>query len=294
MTETVAYRPKALRVERQYLIRGVDYCVHEWGDADSPLFVYLHGWGDTGSTFQFVIDALHAGWRVIAPDWRGFGRSSCRCSSYWFPDYLADLHALLALVSPDEAVRLVGHSMGANIAALYAGTYPERVRALVNVEGFGLTDSNPDDAPSRYRAWIDSASEPLSFSSYDDFGALAGRIGKRHSGMTAAEAMFVAREWATQGGDGKVELRADPLHKLPNPVLYRRAEAEACWRAATAETLVVIGAESRFAQELPQASIAAVSANTETIVLDGAGHMLHFEVPAPLAAVIEDFLLRAL
>ena len=294
MTEAVAYRPESPREERRLPIRGVDYCLYQWGQTDSPLLVYLHGWSDTGATFQFVVDALRAEWRVIAPDWRGFGRSSCRCTSYWFPDYLADLHALLEAVSPQAPVRLVGHSMGANVGALYAGTFPERVRAFVNIEGFGLPDSKPADAPSRYRAWIEAGNEPLTFSEYDDFGVLADRIRKRHGGMGRAEALFVAKEWGRQEADGKIRLRADPLHKMPNPVLYRRAEAEACWSAATAAMLLITGGQSSFASKLPLVGGAPKFAATETVVIDDAGHMPHFETPVALAAAIEDFLLRTL
>ncbi|MGI9236670.1 MAG: alpha/beta fold hydrolase [Woeseiaceae bacterium] len=294
MAEMDIYVPAVPRSERKLRVRGADYCVHEWGSSDSPLFVYLHGWGDTGSTFQFVVDALARQWRVIAPDWRGFGRSTCRCSSYWFPDYLADLHVLLEQVSPGEPLRLVGHSMGANVAALYAGTFPERVKAFVNIEGFGLIDSSPAGAPSRYRAWIEAANEALSFSEYDDLSVLAERIGKRHPCMSGGQAAYVAKEWSTVDANGKVRLRADPLHKLPNPVLYRRAEAEACWRAATATTLLVIGGESRFATDLHDASGADLFPGDETAVIDEAGHMLHFEVPGPLARTIENFLQNTL
>ena len=72
----------------------------QWGAADAPLLIYVHGWGDCGSTFQFVVDSLQKEWRVVAPDWRGFGRSTVDCSSYWFPDYLADLHELGEQLSP--------------------------------------------------------------------------------------------------------------------------------------------------------------------------------------------------
>ena len=273
-------------------VRGVNYCIHEWGSPTAPLFVYLHGWGDTGSTFQFVVDALQAEWRVVAPDWRGFGRSSNECSSYWFPDYLADLHVLLAEISPDDPVRLIGHSMGANVGALYAGTMPERVQAFVNIEGFGLKDSNPDDAPARYRAWIEAMNEEQQFSDYDDLSALADRIAKRHPLMGIAESAFVAGEWANQGPDGIVRLRADPRHKLPNPVLYRRGEAEACWRAITAEALLIVGSESRFLR-LGDATPHSFP-HDRRVVIEGGGHMLHFETPGDLAKAIEEFLLPTL
>ncbi len=293
MSKQTIYRPAVTRVKRTHSIRGVDYAVHEWGSADAPLIVYLHGWGDCGATWQFVVDALRGDWRVVAPDWRGFGHTHVDCSSFWFPDYLADLHALAAIVAPDEPLRLVGHSMGGNIASLYAGIMPERVRALVNIEGLGLPDSTPDDAPARYRDWIEQMQAAPSFSSYPDFAALAARIRKRNAGMTAPAAEFVAREWAQRDDDGVVRLRADPKHKLPYPVLYRRAEAAACWRAVTADVLLVTGATSWFIRKYGAVGD-DMFAGAGRLVIEGAGHMPQFEAPEALAAGIEAFLAKHL
>ncbi|MBT8090845.1 MAG: alpha/beta hydrolase [Gammaproteobacteria bacterium] len=287
------YQPRVPRNEREFDIRGANYCIYEWGDPGAPLLVYLHGWADTGSTFQFVVDAFSEEWHVVAPDWRGFGRSSCACTSFWFPDYLADLHALLDIFSPDGPVRLVGHSMGGNVGSLYAGTMPERVRAFVNVEGFGLPDSDPADAPGRYRAWIEAGNAAPRFSEYANLEALAYRIGKRHPAMSDTEALFVAGEWASQGADGVARLRADPRHKLPSPMLYRRAEALACCRAVTAEVLFVEGSNSDFAHRYGHAPTPLFPA-AKNVAIDGAGHMPHFEAPRELAAVIEEFLLPTL
>ena len=284
-----SYRAEQCSRRREFDIRGVQYSVTEWGDSSAPLFIYLHGWADTGATFQFVVDALEADWHIVAPDWRGFGRSMVDCTSYWFPDYLADLHELLAIYSQDQPARIVGHSMGANIAGLYAGAMPERVRALVNIEGFGLVDSDPGDAPMRYRQWIEAAQTVPVFTRYADFQALARRIAKRNPHMSAAQAEFVARAWATEREDGQVALRADPRHKLPNPVLYRRAEAEACWKAIEADVLLVTGGSSDLASHFGSLGDTFCPGD-QTVVIDGAGHMLHFEAPAELATVIEAFL----
>lgn len=288
MTTSGIYEPVIARTERSLALRGVDYSVSEWGDADAPLVVYLHGWADTGSTFQFVVDQLTDSWRVVAPDWRGFGRSRCECRSYWFPDYLADLHALLDVYSPERPIRLIGHSMGGNIASLYAGAMPERVQSLVNVEGFGLIDSNPANAPRHYRDWLQAEAREPDFSRYPDFDSLAHRIRRRSPGMSVAAAAFVAREWAAQEPDGQIRLRADPRHKLPNPVLYRRAEARACWNATTAEVLMIAGARSSFADRYAGSTDDIYPEAARRVVPD-AGHMLHFETPSALAAAIEDF-----
>src|SRR3954454_866662 len=79
------------------IIRGLRYHVRTWGDARRPTLFMLHGWMDVSASFQFLVDALGADWHVIAPDWRGFGLSDrSRDGVYWFPDYFADLEALLS------------------------------------------------------------------------------------------------------------------------------------------------------------------------------------------------------
>jgi len=292
MTDSDQYKPSILRQASSKSVRGVEYCINEWGDEDAPLFFYLHGWADTGSTFQFVVDALKSSWHVVAPDWRGFGRSMHRGHAYWFPDYLADLHEILNAYSPQEPVRLVGHSMGANICSLYAGVMPERVQAVVNIEGFGLTDSDPDDAPARYRDWIEAGQTTPTFSNYPDFEKLASKIRKRSPGLSVAQAEFVAREWAAEDAD-VVRLRADPNHKLPNAVLYRRVEVEACWQKITAAVLLLAGETSPFATQFGNVGSLPFP-GSQACTIAGVGHMIHFEAPRELAVQIETFLQKHL
>ncbi len=163
MKSNETYEPRIPRRSARHAVRGVDYQVNEWGDQGQPLLVILHGFNDTGASFQFFVDALVKDWFVIAPDWRGFGESRFRAQSYWFPDYIADLDMLLDQYSPRDPVRLVGHSMGANVAGLYAGILPERIAAFVNIEGFGLPESDPDNAPAHYRRWIEKSREMQPF-----------------------------------------------------------------------------------------------------------------------------------
>lgn len=297
MDKNDIYQPRVARRTARHDIRGVQYAVSEWGDRGDPLMVYLHGWGDCAATFQMVVDQLSRDWFVVAPDWRGFGGSSVDTHAYWFPDYLADLDQMLAIYSPDDPVRLVGHSMGANVAGLFAGTMPERVAAFVNVEGFGLKDSDPEEAPQRYRRWIEANRMLPVFSDYDDFSSLARRVKKRSPRATDAVAEFVARAWAEER-DGRISLRADPRHKLPNAVLFRRAESEACWRNVTAQVLLIAGGESEFAGpndprfELGIHDLPFASAIVKTIA--DAGHMMHFEAPSELAGRIETFFAKHL
>jgi len=286
------YKPLVARQTTVLPVRGIDYCINEWGDESAPLIIYLHGWADTGSTFQFVVDAFASSWRVIAPDWRGFGRTAHSGEAYWFPDYLADLHELVKHYSADLPVNLVGHSMGGNVASLYAGVMPERVSKIVNIEGFGLADSDPNNAPNRYRDWLVANEAEVKFTSYADFHNLARKIRKRNPALDDVRAEFVAREWAAEF-DGAIQLRADPHHKLPNAVLYRRQEAEACWRKVSASVLLLRGGRSPFAGELDDIRKLPFP-NSEICTIEDAGHMLHFETPERLAEQIEAFLLKPL
>ena len=297
MSESSIYQSRVPRRIVQQQIRGVGYEISEWGDKAHPLIVYLHGWGDCAATFQFVVDQLSNDWFVVAPDWRGFGGSVTDAQAYWFPDYLADLDQMLAAYSPDEPVRMIGHSMGANVAGLYAGAMPERVSAFINIEGFGLADSDPADAPSRYRRWIEESRSLPKFSTYDDFSTLAQRVRKRCPKASTGVDEFVARAWAEEC-EGRVCLRADPRHKLPNAVLYRRAESEACWRNVTAPVLLVAGSDSEFAAPTdPRLDLGIHDlpfAAATMITIPDTGHMLHFEAPEALAGTIEAFFAKHL
>jgi len=278
-------------------VHGLRYHCRCWGDERAPKLFMLHGWMDVSASFQFLVDALRRDWRVIAPDWRGFGLTEwAKHHGYWFPDYFADLERLLDHFQPETPATLIGHSMGGNIAAMYAGIRPERVARLIDLEGFGLAQTRAETAPGRYARWLgELAGEKLAFRDYDSFDALAERLQGNNSRLSAEKASYLAQYWGRSKPDGRVELASDPAHKLVNPVLYRVEEAESCWRKVAAPVLWVVGAESK-APEMLKLSGADIAARKTcflhryTVVIAGAGHMVHHDQPERLAAVIEEFL----
>lgn len=293
LPNTSEYRPRIERRTRRLAIRGVDYHVQEWGERHWPTLIMLHGWGDCGASFQFTVDALRHDWHVIAPDWRGFGDSGHNAQAYWFPDYLADLDALLAGLEIGEPCTLIGHSMGGNVAGLFAGVFPERVAAFINIEGFGLPDSDPNDAPVRYRKWIESGRARREHPGFDNLKPLVSRIRQRSPHLDAARARFIAGLWAARSADGRWHLKADIAHRWPNPVLYRLAEARACWRRITAPVLLISGAQTEFREAASRWHAHAATddyVNARGVTVGNAGHMVHFEQPQALAAEIEAFL----
>ena len=113
--------------------------------------------------------------------------------------------------------------------------------------------------------------------------------------MPLYKAIFTAQEWSETGADGLVHLRADPAHKLPNAVQYRRAEAMACWEKVEAKVLLVMGAETDFNSAMQSWIDPDLSKHpfhgAPTASIADAGHMVHFDAPEALAAVLEAFFL---
>jgi pimeloyl-ACP methyl ester carboxylesterase len=293
----VAYLPRVEGSSSYVELGRVRYHVREWGDASAPLLVMLHGWMDVAASFQFLVDELALNWRVIAPDWRGYGLSDwSREGCYWMPDYLADLDALLDHYAPDSPLRIVGHSMGGNLATLYAGVRAARVRALVNLEGLGMAGDAPAKAPTRLTRWLDEMKVPPTLRPYSSLDEVALRLQKTNRRLSAERALYLAQHWSRRRDDGLYEILGDPAHKIVNPYLYRAEEIDAIWHQVGAPVLWVMARDSDYAKRMDALPgygerIAAI-AQVERHWVDDAGHMMHHDQPAILARMIEAFLAR--
>jgi pimeloyl-ACP methyl ester carboxylesterase len=310
------YHPCRVPEGIELQVRGLRYRVRHWpalGKGRRSL-ILLHGWMDVSASFQFLVDELPSDWECFAPDWRGFGLSdSSGTDTYWFADYLADLEAVLQGLFEQNRIfppiNLLGHSMGGNIACLYAGVRPERIARLINLEGFGLSASDPAKAPARYARWLDglAAGAPV-LRAYASRHDVAQRLMHNNPRLQPDRAHYLALHWAARGDDGQWQLRADPWHKATHPVSYRADEVRACWSAIRAPVLWVSASDTCAAPESPteamRSSVAQLVATPEyqarlrdiadlrTAVIDGAGHMVHHDQPAALAHRVLDFVGR--
>ncbi len=317
-------------------VRTLKYHVLRWGEPRSvlPPLVLMHGWMDVAASYQFVVDALSPdflqGRSIIAADWRGFGLTGLATAgpphggegplggqrghdvpsvgatytghdNYWFPDYLADLDVLLDRYAGEQPVDLIGHSMGGNVVMLYAGVRPQRIRRLVNLEGFGMPATRPEKAPKRYAQWLDELKSlhrgELALKSYADADGVARRLMKTNPRLPEDKAQWLARHWARPNAQGQWEILGDPAHKVVNAQLYRVEEVLACFAQISAPVLSVEASDNQMDQwwqgkyTLAEFHERLKSVpNLQQAVIQDAGHMLHHDQPERLAALIEDFL----
>ena len=285
-------------------IRNLQYHVQVWGEPSpnkTPL-VMVHGWMDVAASYQFVVDALSHDHYVIAPDWRGYGKTpSGDVDSYWFPDYMADLDFLLDHYSPDRPVNLIGHSLGGNVVMLYSGVRPERIRRLVNLEGFGMPATTPDMAPERYARWMDELKKlhrgELDLKAYDAVSGVARRLMKTNPRLTPDKANWLAQHWAQEDTNGKWKILGQPAHKVISAHLYQAEEVLALYRRVNMPVLAVEASDNsldmwwkgKYTLEQYHERIKNVP-NVEIALIQDAGHMMHHDQPEVLAALIERFL----
>ena len=313
MSHPPSYQPRRAARSEFVRVRGLNYHAMCWGDAalisaQRPALVMVHGWMDVGASFQFVVDALAAVEGperfIIAPDWRGFGLTQTpQADSYWFPDYLGDLDALLDAYAPGQAVDLLGHSMGGNVVMSYAGVRPERIHRLINLEGFGLPASTPQQSPKRLATWLDELKLPQELKPYRSLQAVAHRLMKNNPRLSADRAVWLAPHWARQvndaSGEGTWQILGDPAHKRVNPVLYRVEEILETWKLIQAPLLWVEGAQTDITKWWGERYTLAefherlaVVPRSERHILQDCGHMLHHDQPEALASLLAHFLGR--
>jgi pimeloyl-ACP methyl ester carboxylesterase len=280
--------------DRVITANRLDLHLLEWGNA-GPVVLLLHGFLEHAHVWDWVAPQLaDAGHHVFALDWRGHGDSQWIGAGgyYHFIDYVADLASLVRALGGQ--VSLVAHSMGGGAALLYAGTEPERVRALVAIEGLGVPDTDPSTVPERVVGWLqDLERVERRARGTVAFDAAVTRLRERFPRFSEA----IARHWVehgTRAADGAHVWKFDPLHQTRAPQPTFVAPARAFWKRVSCPVLYVEGAESFL--RLPPADVdeRLTALRARRVTIADSGHHPHLEQPEELARVLISFLATAL
>jgi pimeloyl-ACP methyl ester carboxylesterase len=276
-------------IESMITANGMRHHVLEWRSPSSvKTVVCLHGYLDVGASFHRVAQHLvPAGFRVVALDFRGHGQSEwVKPGGYYhFADYLMDVAELIEIVAPD-AFHLVGHSMGGNVAAMFAGLRPPRLRSLVLAEGAGPPESPPEHLPDRIAEWIAGvrkvrASTPRPLADLDD---AVRRLRGQHTDLDEATARWVAEISTRRDEEGRLFFAFDPLHRTRTPLPFRVDQFGAMLARIAVPTVYVAG-EHGFRTGDEDVRLAGI-ANLTRQEIPRVGHMMHWHAPETFAAII--------
>ena len=279
---------------------GLDYHLLEWGADDLSLehtVFLIHGFLDLSWSWQSVVEGgLEGKYHFVAPDMRGHGDSDWigRGGYYYFPDYLADLHAVVEATGR-KRISIIGHSMGGSIASYYSGTFPARVSSLALLEGLGPPEGG-ELSPERVARWIGNwyQTRARPERTYATVSEAAARLRSHDPLLEVALSERLAGHGTTPTDDGRLRFKHDPLHATFGPFGFRVDWAMRFWRAVRCPVLLVDGAESSMRHSPEEAQRRRGSfQKARHVMLPGAAHMMMRHQPVTLAAILDEFIRSA-
>lgn len=254
-----------------------------WGQARNPLVILVHGALDQKRSWDWTATALAERYYVVAYDLRGHGRSDWASDGdYGVMDHVFDLASLVDHLGVDR-FRLVGHSLGGNIALRFAGLYPGREIKLAAIEGLGpspkmLAERNALSTQERLTKWIEdrrskSARVRRVMKDYDD--ALA-RMTRAHGHLNTEQLGHLTRFGIIEGEDGCVRWAYDPAAMGKSPSDISHEDFKALLAAITCPVWLAYG-EKSWASNPQKDGRAAYLKNGRVDEFPGAGHWLHHD-----------------
>ena len=264
-------------LERRFALRGLTLAGREWGREDGLPVLALHGWLDNAGSFDLLAPLLR-GCRVVALDAAGHGLSDFRSADSGY-NLWQDVGDLIDVADSLgwQRFRFIGHSRGAAIGTLLAGTFPDRVEQMVLIEGGLPLVDPPERAPERLAEALRGRRE-LAGRTGRVFPDRARAIAERAAGFSKVtlEAAEILARRSLRETEGGFTWRADQRLKAPSDVRYTIDQVRAFVARATAPVLMFRATRSPFGGMAEYEEILPAFRGLEVVRLDG-GHHLHME-----------------
>ena len=265
----------------------------DWGNAEKPPLLLLHGGRDHCRTWDWVATDLRRSFHVVAPDLRGHGDSAWAVgSTYSMIDYVLDVAAFLKTLDRFP-ITIIAHSLGASVALQYAGIYPDRVARLVAVEGLGPPPglSKPTSAAARMLQWVREMQalarrHPRSYATLEE---AVGRMREANPRLSEAQARHLTVSGVIRREDGTYAWKFDNFVRAVSPYLFNVEEAREIWAHITCPVLLVRGRES-WAPDPEADGRARAFRDARIMTVDGAGHWVHHDQLAVFLRGVREFL----
>ncbi|MCP4753061.1 MAG: alpha/beta hydrolase [Proteobacteria bacterium] len=261
-----------------------------WGKRSGIPILALHGWLDNAASFDRLAPLL-LNFQFVALDFSGHGMSDHRPRGmhYFFVDYVADIVAVADELGWGEFA-LIGHSLGARVASVTAGTIPDRISGLILIEGIGPTSRNPEAAP-QFLAKAISEMKKIDNRKHPLYQTVQKAIEVRSTltGMNRdAAAPIVKRGLKTI--EGGFTWRVDQRLKVASPLYMTEEQVNAFLTAIKAPVQMFLGASGyveKYQEDLEYQC--SLFKNLQRHMLPGE-HYPHMDHPAQVAELIKGFL----
>ena len=262
MSDNVQFAAIAPRLELAFL---------EQNEPGGLPVVFLHGYSDTARSWLPLMAELPQSFRLIAVTQRGHGDSSKPAEGYDTRRYAADLAAFLDDCGLERAF-VVGHSFGTLVAQRFALDYPERVLGLALLGAFPTLAGKPEI--EELAAAVMELDDPVDPAFVRDFqqSTLARPIPvERLQDVISESLKMPARVWKALTRQLLEDDFSTELAQINAPALIVWGEHDGLTNA---------GEQRRLAALLPGSTLVPVA---------DAGHAMHWEDPAAIAALLAPF-----
>jgi pimeloyl-ACP methyl ester carboxylesterase len=269
--------------ERLFKANGIQLAAKEWGDPSGMPVIALHGWLDNANSFDQMLPYL-TDMHVIAIDMAGHSQSGDRSedSGYDIWQDIGDVLAVSEQMNWDRFA-LLGHSRGAIVSALVAGTFPKLVSHCILIDSYFPIPNKPANAAGQLAKAITDRKrfqtiKPSAFNSFDD--AVKARV----NGFVPLQkqAATILAERGVVEVDGKFSWRNDQRLKSSSMLTFTKEQCESFFTAIKCP-IMLIQAESGLLQGPIQPQLKQWVPHIEVLSMAGSHH-LHLEDQAQQVA----------
>ena len=266
-------------------VRGLRLHCVERGEGEMTLL--LHGWLDHAGSFDLLAPLLPG--RTVALDFRGHGDSQWAGPGgfYHFVEYIADLDGALEVLSPQEPVRIVGHSMGAAAALIYAALRPGRVSHLTMMDAVPLSIST-EEIPARLTSYLeDLRHTPRKRRRVESIEDGAQRLMRNNPSLSEKAARLLAAGGISPDPEQENALawKWDPLLRAHSPLPISEPVLQLVCAQATTPILVIRGETGMLPHE-PELRARFPHLQMSVQTVPGIGHHVHLDAPEEVAKLI--------
>ena len=289
--------------ETEITHQGLRFHCLEAGERGAPLLLLLHGFPEYSGAWEEVMERLAGRFHLVAPDQRGYGRSSkpADVKDYAAGKLAGDAAAILTRFAP-KARAVVGHDWGASVAYALAIARPELMERLVIMNGAhpipfqrALAAGGAQSAASQYFHYL-RAPEAEARLSADDFAKMEKLFaeGMDLSWLAGERLARYRAAWAEPGAlTGMLNWYratplkvADPGAPLPDSALLPLDPARLRIRMPH---LLIWGTGDRALLPAATEGLEALCDDLRRVEIAGADHWLHHRKPDEVCRLIADF-----